>query len=65
MVPYLPFLVVFGLLPMIYAFYLAVTNDVGGWVGIANFTRTVRDSVSSRRSSTSCSTLACASVSSS
>jgi multiple sugar transport system permease protein len=42
-VPYLPFLVVFGLLPMIYALYLAVTNDAGGWVGIGNFTRTVRD----------------------
>jgi multiple sugar transport system permease protein len=42
-VPYLPFLLVFGLLPMIYAFYLAVTNDSGGWVGVDNFTRTVRD----------------------
>ena len=31
-VPYLPFLVVFGILPMIYALYLAVTNDEGGWV---------------------------------
>ena len=28
---------------MIYALYLAVTNDTGGWAGIRNFTRTVRD----------------------
>ena len=41
--PYLPFLIVFGLLPMIYALYLAVTNDIGGWVGFDNFTRTVLD----------------------
>ena len=32
--PYLPFLLVFGILPMIYALYLAVTNDTGGWAGI-------------------------------
>jgi multiple sugar transport system permease protein len=42
-VPYLPFLVVFGVLPIAYAFYLAVTSDTGGWVGFDNFTRTVRD----------------------
>jgi multiple sugar transport system permease protein len=42
-VPYLPFLIVFGILPMIYAFYLAVTNASGAWVGVENFTRTVRD----------------------
>jgi len=42
-VPYLPFLILFGVLPMVYAFYLAVTNDAGGWAGIRNFTRTVRD----------------------
>jgi len=41
--PYLPFLIVFGILPMIYALYLAVTNDAGGWAGIDNFTKTVRD----------------------
>ena len=41
--PYLPFLVGFGILPMLYALYLAVTNDTGGWVGIDNFVRTVRD----------------------
>jgi multiple sugar transport system permease protein len=41
--PYLPFLVVFGILPMAYALYLAVTSDGGSWVGVDNFTRTVRD----------------------
>jgi multiple sugar transport system permease protein len=41
--PYLPFLIAFGLLPMGYAFYLAVTNDTGGFAGIRNFTRTFRD----------------------
>jgi multiple sugar transport system permease protein len=41
--PYLPFLVGFGILPMLYALYLAVTNDSGSWVGIDNFVRTVRD----------------------
>jgi len=42
-VPYLPFLIVFGVLPMIYALYLAVTSGSGAWVGISNFTKTVRD----------------------
>jgi multiple sugar transport system permease protein len=42
-VPYLPFLIVFGILPMIYALYLAVTTDTGGFAGISNFTRTIRD----------------------
>jgi multiple sugar transport system permease protein len=42
-VPYLPFLIVFGILPMIYALYLAVTNDAGDLTGIKNFVRTVRD----------------------
>jgi len=42
-VPYLPFLITFGILPMVYALYLAVTDDTGGWVGVDNFTRTVRD----------------------
>jgi multiple sugar transport system permease protein len=40
---YLPFLVTFGILPMIYALYLAVTNGDGGWAGISNFTKTIRD----------------------
>jgi multiple sugar transport system permease protein len=42
-VPYLPFLLVFGILPMVYALYLALTNDSGGFAGIGNFTRTVHD----------------------
>jgi len=41
--PYLPFLLVFGILPMLYALYLAVTSDTGALVGFANFTRTIRD----------------------
>jgi len=41
--PYLPFLIGFGILPMLYALYLAVKNDSGGWVGIDNFVHTVRD----------------------
>jgi len=41
--PYLPFLIVFGILPMIYALYLAVTNRRGGFAGLGNFTRTVKD----------------------
>ncbi len=28
---------------MVYALYLAVTSDTGSWVGVTNFTRTVRD----------------------
>jgi multiple sugar transport system permease protein len=42
-VPYLPLLVVFGILPMIYALDLAFTNDAGGWVGFRNFTKTAND----------------------
>ncbi len=42
-VPYLPFLIVFGILPMIYALYLAVTNADGGFAGIDNFIKTVHD----------------------
>jgi multiple sugar transport system permease protein len=42
-VPYLPLLIVFGILPMLYALYLAVTSDTGGFAGISNFTRTIRD----------------------
>ncbi len=42
-VPYLPFLVVFGVLPVIYAVGLAFTDDTGGWVGLHNFTKTAGD----------------------
>jgi multiple sugar transport system permease protein len=41
--PYLPLLLVFGVGPMIYAVVLAFTSDAGDWVGLRNFTRTVRD----------------------
>jgi multiple sugar transport system permease protein len=41
--PYLPFLVAFGILPVMYALYLAVTTGSGAWAGLDNFTRTVRD----------------------
>jgi multiple sugar transport system permease protein len=42
-VPYLPLLIVFGILPMIYALGLAFTNDSGGWAGFGNFTKTFKD----------------------
>lgn len=42
-VPYLPFLILFGILPMIYAATLAFTNASGDWAGLSNFTRTVTD----------------------
>ena len=41
--PYLPFLLMFGILPMAYALYLAVTDDNSSWAGVGNFTRTFRD----------------------
>jgi multiple sugar transport system permease protein len=41
--PYLPFLVVFGIAPTIYALDLAFTNVGGGWVGFHNFVRTYQD----------------------
>jgi multiple sugar transport system permease protein len=41
--PYLPFLIVFGVAPTIYALALAVTNVGGGWVGFHNFVRTYHD----------------------
>jgi len=41
--PYLPFLAVFGIAPTIYAVYLAFTKSGGGWVGFENFTRTFHD----------------------
>ena len=42
-VPYLPFLVLFGILPVVYAVSLAVTTDTGSWAGLHNFTRTFTD----------------------
>jgi multiple sugar transport system permease protein len=41
--PYLPFLIVFGIAPTLYALDLAFTNAGGGWVGFDNFTRTFHD----------------------
>jgi multiple sugar transport system permease protein len=41
--PYLPFLIVFGIAPTIYAIDLAFTNVGGGWVGFHNFVRTYND----------------------
>jgi multiple sugar transport system permease protein len=41
--PYLPFLIGFGILPMIYALDLAFTTDKGSWAGVDNFTRTITD----------------------
>ena len=41
--PYLPFLIVFGIAPTLYALDLAFTDVKGGWVGLDNFTRTFHD----------------------
>jgi len=40
---YLPFLIVFGVAPTIYALDLALTDANGGWVGFENFSRTYQD----------------------
>jgi multiple sugar transport system permease protein len=42
-VPYLPFLIAFGIAPMLYALDLAFTNANGGVTGFRNFTRTFTD----------------------
>jgi multiple sugar transport system permease protein len=41
--PYLPFLIVFGIAPTVYALDLAFTNAAGGWIGFDNFVRTYHD----------------------
>jgi multiple sugar transport system permease protein len=41
--PYLPFLIAFGIAPTIYALDLAFTDVGGGWVGLHNFVRTYND----------------------
>jgi len=41
--PYVPFLIAFGIAPMIYAIKLAFTTDEGGWTGFHNFSRTFND----------------------
>jgi len=40
---YLPFLILFGVAPTIYALDLAFTDANGGWVGFHNFVRTYED----------------------
>ena len=42
-VPYLGFLVLFGILPMLYALKLAFTRESGAWAGLRNFTDTATD----------------------
>jgi multiple sugar transport system permease protein len=42
-VPYLAFLVLFGILPMLYALKLAFTEESGSWAGLKNFTDTATD----------------------
>jgi multiple sugar transport system permease protein len=41
--PYLPFLIAFGLAPMIYALDLAFTNVNGEWTGFRNFVQSFND----------------------
>jgi multiple sugar transport system permease protein len=41
--PYLPLLLLFGLIPMGYALKLAFTNAQGRWVGFSNFSKTFDD----------------------
>jgi multiple sugar transport system permease protein len=41
--PYLPLLILFGVLPMVYALRLAFTSDAGAWVGFHNFIKTATD----------------------
>jgi multiple sugar transport system permease protein len=41
--PYLPFLILFGVAPTIYALELAFTNVNGSWAGFHNFVRTYDD----------------------
>jgi multiple sugar transport system permease protein len=42
-VPYLPLLALFGIVPMVYALKLAFTDDKGKWVGFHNFSSTFGD----------------------
>jgi multiple sugar transport system permease protein len=42
-VPYLPFLALFGIVPMVYSLKLAFSNDKGDWVGFGNFSKTFGD----------------------
>ncbi len=42
-VPYLSLLILFGILPMLYALKLAFTKESGAWAGFQNFTDTATD----------------------
>jgi multiple sugar transport system permease protein len=42
-VPYLALLIVFGILPVLYALKLAFTKESGAWAGLRNFTDTATD----------------------
>src|SRR3954449_240077 len=42
-VPYLFFLILFGILPMLYALKLAFTKAEGGFAGFSNFTHSAGD----------------------
>jgi multiple sugar transport system permease protein len=41
--PYVVLLALFGVIPVIYSIYLALTRTSGGFAGFGNFTRTARD----------------------
>jgi multiple sugar transport system permease protein len=41
--PYTVLLALFGIIPVAYSIYLALTSASGGFVGFSNFTRTARD----------------------
>ena len=54
--PYLPFLIVFGIAPTIYALDLALTHANGSWAGYHNFEERSTTFASPMRSGTSSST---------
>lgn len=41
--PYVALLAFFGIIPVAYSIYLALTSTSGGFAGVSNFTRTARD----------------------
>src|SRR4051794_24415143 len=41
--PYLALLILFGILPVLYALKLAFTKESGAWAGLRNFTDTATD----------------------
>jgi multiple sugar transport system permease protein len=50
---YFVLLVAFGIAPAVYALYLSVTDDDGGFAGLSNFVKTFQDYRSCPRSVTS------------